>query len=490
MRLLAVTPSLNHSEIVRELQSRAPDDLCYVLTIGHRNCDYKASSLLRMTVSKGKRGHIMSSSLFTGSGKILTSAQEFETILQEAVDTLQRASPGHHYRSHRLQHPDEYVHYVCIVADRLADILKQENIDTILFFDIPHLFYDSLLYRIARLLNLRTLILRPSHFPGQFVSMGNISDYGHVTVNSSVQELKFKIEWDSPHDLNYMAGIQQGNQKDIRRGHLTLRAFFHLIAHAVTQDRGMFIRPHRFLYFLRAIHSIMRELPHWRDPFARFFHPDLVEYAKALIRREFSYPVYERPYVYFALHLQPEMTSGVLGERYRDQLLAVEHLSTILPSDWIIYVKDNPKQTSQYRSSIFFHRLDRIRNARWVPAQTSTYDLISNSRFVATISGTVAWEALTFRRRALVFGDAWMQGLPGVTRYTPDLEIRQLIEPFPPDAELESAVARLIGHSHCGSLQRQLERKMTTEEKRQNRLNIGDAILGLLRKEISPTFSR
>ena len=55
----------------------------------------------------------------------------------------------------------------------------------------------------------------------------------------------------------------------------------------------------------------------------------------------FSNNKIEEKYVYFPLHLQPEMTTDVLGGAYTDQLLALEVLREIVPLEIPIYVKDD-----------------------------------------------------------------------------------------------------------------------------------------------------
>lgn len=54
-------------------------------------------------------------------------------------------------------------------------------------------------------------------------------------------------------------------------------------------------------------------------------------------------------FVYFPLHLQPEMATLPLGGRFNDQILAVECLRSLLSPDWNIIIKENPHQTCYQR---------------------------------------------------------------------------------------------------------------------------------------------
>ena len=142
-------------------------------------------------------------------------------------------------------------------------------------------------------------------------------------------------------------------------------------------------------------------------------------------------------FVYFPLHLQPEMTTDSLGGVYRDQMLAIERVSELLPEGWFVYVKENPYQDEFRRGRCFFQRLKMLKNAKLVPNETSTYELIANSKFVATITGTAGWEALTGGRNVLTFGQAWYKRFPGAFVYSPDFKIDDILNYKIDHAELQ-----------------------------------------------------
>lgn len=62
--------------------------------------------------------------------------------------------------------------------------------------------------------------------------------------------------------------------------------------------------------------------------------------------------------------------------------------------------------------------------------ETNTYELINKSQFVATITGTAGFEAISGGKPALTFGRAWYRCLPGVTVYNDKVQLSDIMKPF------------------------------------------------------------
>lgn len=484
MRLAVVATADNLADITNTLADLAGDGIRHLVTFGSKAADYKASSLLRMSAAEAKRGHIMEGDRFTGGGLALTQSPGFETVLLEAMDTLQRGSEGHAYRSHALQSPSDYVNYVSIIADRIATILTGDAIDTVLFYDIPHLFYDSLMYHVAKALGLRTLVLRAGNMPDQFYSMSDITHLGHTRAVPGADP--FPIEKGKVPGLYYMKDVKQEKSE---LGRLTGRAVLHLFAHVLLREPQLLLRPRRLWSIYRRMDAASRSLPRWRDPFARFFHTDSLFFAEQLVEKMRSEPDLSQPFVYFPLHLQPEMTTSILGGVYRDQLMAIEATAAMLPEGCFIYVKENPKQDGRYRTPLFFQRLRRIPQVRMMPSHANTNALTNAATYVATISGTVAWEAVLMGKPALVFGETWMQNFPGVTRYHPSLRHKDIARDVVDHGALEHAVGTLRAASHTGVLSRHAARQDAAHDADANTTTVAATVWSLLQQKIPLTFT-
>ena len=53
-----------------------------------------------------------------------------------------------------------------------------------------------------------------------------------------------------------------------------------------------------------------------------------------------------------------------------------------------------------------------------MPLELDTYSLMRNAKAVATVTGTVGWEALMHRIPVIIFGMIWYEKMPGVMRVT------------------------------------------------------------------------
>lgn len=128
------------------------------------------------------------------------------------------------------------------------------------------------------------------------------------------------------------------------------------------------------------------------------------------------------PYVFCAIHYQPEKTTCPLGGDFDDQLYMIQLLSENLPAGWLLYVKEHPSQFissyarygEHYRTKEYYDNIIRLSNVRLLSISSDTFKLIDNAKAVATVTSTSAWEAVIRKTPSLVFGYSWFNHCNGV----------------------------------------------------------------------------
>jgi hypothetical protein len=133
-----------------------------------------------------------------------------------------------------------------------------------------------------------------------------------------------------------------------------------------------------------------------------------------------------QPFIYVALSFQPERTSSPMGSIYVNQLLMVDLLVQSLPSGWRLYVKEHPTQftASKYyrsqssRTKDFYDDLAALPNVTLVPMDFDSFGLIDHSVAIATLTGSVGWEAVHRGKPVLLFGYPWYRGCEGTFQIT------------------------------------------------------------------------
>lgn len=313
------------------------------------------------------------------------------------------------------------------IAKYFKYIIEFNDVKLILFLDVPHGRYDYLLYKVAKMLKVRTLFCMSAFWNGYTYIYENLEDIGKY----KKQDLdKLDIEEKFEKYLPYMqkkSNIEKliSNTKAL----LNTKDFFRERVETFSRNKVMYnsLKGYLFIHLQRALKRYLAK-----------------EFYESMYKKTFNEDIHnDEKFVYFPLHLQPEMTTDSLGGVYYDQLLAIECLRRVLPCDWWIYVKENPKQTYYMRDKSFFDRIKCIKNLRLIGKDVDTYTLMKKCQFVATITGTAGWEAITGGKNALVFGYAWYRYLPGVSQYYDGITIEEICNNKILHEELERKAAYL-----------------------------------------------
>lgn len=326
----------------------------------------------------------------------------FQTLL----NTYQRFADINSRRFFLIQAPESEVFNGFVATFYIAHrILTGTKPDVVIFCNLPHEGFDYVFYCLARALGIRTLATSQTLIPERFWFCENIEKFDEILSTPPLFD---------------------GEPSNYRLP----EAWFYM----PTSDR----HPN---YTLRDAIIETARRP-WRLPLAALRYHHSARFRRDQKTARYHAPGAAAQYVYFPLHLQPELTTSSLGGpggRYSDQVSAIEQLSLLVPEGVWIYIKENPKQTAQQRGPLFYRRLAALPNVRFVPTDLPSVPLIKSSIAVATIIGTVGWEALFHGKPVLTFGNAWYQSFQGITRYRPGLTWTEWIGHTPPPSDQVSA---------------------------------------------------
>lgn len=302
------------------------------------------------------------------------------------------------------------------------ELIVCSKVEYVFFSSPPHFGVDYLLYLVAQKNGIQTVISYQSLVANRFFFVRRIDDFGYFQdVLLRIADESFIVERQHEKKLFYM-----NNSRRL----ISLR-FLSFLNDCRKLIIGKSSKP---LSFVGVIQK----------------YQESHEFAKGVAESIHNQVDFTCKYVYFPLQLQPEMTTSALGGVFSDQLKAIECLSRIIPNNWYIYVKENPKQTHRQRGSTFYRRLKAIPNVKYVSKNISTYELIKNCSFVATITGTVGWEAITGGKNVLCFGFAWYRSLPGVVSYHCNLTIDEVMSTKIDHDKLTTSYNSLMCKTHLG----------------------------------------
>lgn len=324
----------------------------------------------------------------------------------------------------------DYEHLFSLAFDHAWKWLHENEIDAVVYSNVPHQGTAVVQYHLARKLKLKTRIFIQSQFAGRSWLVDHWKDLGQFS--SCEPGEPFEIEVSKPENQPFYMRSVRG---EIDR---KARTFLHKFRARSVVSMGL-----TGLTAEGRRRSFQRNMTRWQRAVQD-------EHYFRYATEHFKASPTDEAYVYFPLHLQPEMTTDILGGIFADQLSALETLREIVPETTAIYVKENPKQMGRLRGSAFFKRLAGIPNIKLLSRNTPSFDLIEHSTAVATISGTAGWEALRHGKPAIAFGDAFWNRMPGAFRISEDLKWQSIAEFAFEEEKLAASAWELSRHAHPG----------------------------------------
>ncbi|MDH5426178.1 MAG: capsular biosynthesis protein [Gammaproteobacteria bacterium] len=311
-------------------------------------------------------------------------------------------------------------HLYYLYLNYFSYLLKSKNVQQVWFANFPHFGPDYALYKAAKLAGIKTLLCFQSVITNRFFSVNSIEDFGLFEETNLIEEngLNNPYKKEPPHYMKYV-------KNKLTSCRLSL----------VNDLRKKYLTSNKKPFTLEGVFYKYSECKQFK------------KHYKSLITKSVDN---NTKFVYFPLQLQPELTTSTMGKIFTDQILAIEKLRKILPDDWYIYIKENPKQTRRQRPALFFQRLMKISNIKYLDNSHSTFKLLDDCQFSACVTGTSGWEAINQGKPVLVFGQPWYLRLPGVIEYSDTTTFEQIIKNQPRKDDVDSAFYELMKKSHAG----------------------------------------
>lgn len=130
------------------------------------------------------------------------------------------------------------------------------------------------------------------------------------------------------------------------------------------------------------------------------------------VRRAPLVEAQKSPYVFIALHKQPEASIDVIGRYHENQLQNICDVWRVLPQGWNLVVKEHTNAIGDRSLFGFYNQISSMPGVIIVDEKEDSHELIKKSQLVITVSGTVAYEAALMGIPSATLGPVFFNKLP------------------------------------------------------------------------------
>lgn len=349
---------------------------------------------------------------------LLTQLREYESTALAMMDRLDVGEVTGTHMTYR----DRRRHYLRIIA-HWQHVLDTVSVDRAIFVGSPHLVTDYVLYALLKNRRKKTTIVSETRIPELSIT------------KEGVHGLPNKIEAVSRSSLSdsskkYLSRIR--SEYDDAKPRYMERKPLRTFVNKLTKVRKLWgfdpqgvaktTRPYE-----KSSHTTTQVLS---QRFKSYLYRRALEREYDSLSQDVDT---DDEYVYLPLHYQPERTTSPEGGDYTTQSLVVNLVAEVTGEATSVYVKEHPTQfrhrnSDRGRTPQLYRDIDEISGTQLINHERNSFELIDNSEFVCTVTGTAGWEAVVRGTPSIVFGSPWYQSAPGCYKVTGREELRTAVE--------------------------------------------------------------
>lgn len=344
-------------------------------------------------------------------------------------------------------------------------VLEYLKPDLILLEAIPHQLCDFIIFRLAKLKGIKTLMFNMTFFLDSITTMEDyetgqdevIAGYKKlIATHANQQPIKLSQKTEDfirkflgKYEENLRYDVKEGLEElaQIRSGTLTK------ISREITGKVKQVFDRKKWEKKLRQLNEKDKESLHsqHKKPGYSFAESTLTnaeynynlkkanKYKQELLNYYNQHcehkPDLSKPFIYCPLHLQPEATTCPLGGHFVNQLLMVRMLSASIPDGWFIYVKEHMAQFIGWflgepiRSKEYYQQLSALKNVKLISLDIDSYTLVDKCKAAATVTGTICLEGTLRGKHVLAFGSPInYHEMEGVTEIRTNQDLKRAID--------------------------------------------------------------
>lgn len=329
-----------------------------------------------------------------------------------------------------------------------TNVIKKTKPDLVISAIIPHRVYDYTLYLLCRFYGIQYKSLYVTQFFGRIFPVSQIDRTNEklkdlysniISSEKSVDKIKESllseiIEYCDKIKSSYSSAVPY-YMKEYVKQHKKTSGFFSLIAafiqYVFVERKDEFFGKDNYIF--NGFPSYLKD----RNKCIEESHLSILQYGimkirankfKKALKKHYnslcSEPDFNKKYILFNLHYQPEASTNPAGDIFTDQQLCIDMLVKYLPNDYMIYIKEHPAQFYSHleghtsRLKEFYSDLKKYSQVRLMPIKSDPLKLVNKSTAVSTVTGTVGFEAMVLQKPVIIFGLTWYERYKGVLKVT------------------------------------------------------------------------